>query len=70
MKTRFRQPSTWVITATVAVAGVLTAAIFVGVKAGTIVLLALAGLVYALIWEGGVRVSSAFQKRLQRRRDN
>ena len=60
--------SGWVVTSVVAVAGVLTAAILAGVRAGTIVLLVLVGLAYAVVWEGGLRVSSAIQRRLQRRR--
>jgi hypothetical protein len=69
MKTRLRLPDSWVVSALVAVAAVLTAAIFVGVKAGTIIVLAFAGLLYALVWEGGVRICDALQKRMQRPRD-
>jgi hypothetical protein len=68
MKTSSVRPNAWIVSAIVAVAGVLTAAAFVGVKAGTIILLVLAGLAYALIWEGGTRISDSVQKHLQRRR--
>lgn len=70
MKTRLRLPNAWVVSALVAVAGVLTAAIFVGVKAGTLIVLVCAGLLYALIWEGGVRMSDALQKRMRRHRND
>lgn len=70
MKTSLGLSNSWIVSALVAVAGVLTAAIVVGVKPGTIIVLVLAGLLYALIWEGGVRISDAFQKRMQRRRQD
>lgn len=57
------------ISVVVALVGVLTAAVLTGVKAVTILILAFAGLLYALIWEGGVRASDAIQKWLRRRQN-
>jgi len=70
MKNRLRLSDPWrLISGIVALAGVLTAAILADVKAGTLIVLVLAGLVYALIWVGGTRVGGALQQRLQRQRE-
>jgi hypothetical protein len=66
MKTKISPPSPWVIAVLVAIAGVLTAAVMADVKAGTIVVLVFAGLIYALIWEGGTRISGAIQRRMRK----
>lgn len=69
MKTRKPKMSPWLVAAILAVAGVLTAAILAGVGGGAIVVLVFAGLLYAMIWEGGSRAINALQKRWQRKRE-